>query len=452
METELRDMLRLKADEAFAPAMLPVSTASRAKRRRAVTSGALGLAVAGAVVAIIAGVGALTRDSAIDFATKIEPKRSLAVEIGGQPIDVTVGFGSVWAVTSDEIVRIDARSGKVVARIKTAGPARRSGSSTEQELFTAAYGSFAAGGDAMWIVARSSGTAFSEQASPISEPQPSTTDGGQPHGAFSFEAQPLSPGGAPTSTGIETLQARPGGPGVTSQIFVGSYSLFRIDPRTNKWKEVAQFESTALSGPAGLATGDGSVWVATPEQNAGGRIWRFDQRTGKLQRQITFLGEPFGVAFQGGMVWVPVIPGPQHQFVLKIDPGTNKVAGKVAIPDATSVRSIAAADEDVWVAGSYGVEGGGPFFVARIDATTGKLSGTIEVPANLAYLAAGGGHVWGIPHNEPGALMRITGNAFSGRFDARTGQFDTLELAMTVDGSRLWLGGIPTNGLTRYEF
>ncbi|MGH2728412.1 MAG: hypothetical protein ACRDKS_15695, partial [Actinomycetota bacterium] len=73
METELREMLRQRAGEAFAPATLPVSTATRAKRRRALTGAGLGVAVAGAIVAIIAGVGALTRDRAVDVATKIEP-------------------------------------------------------------------------------------------------------------------------------------------------------------------------------------------------------------------------------------------------------------------------------------------------------------------------------------------------------------------------------------------
>ncbi|MGH2725406.1 MAG: hypothetical protein ACRDKS_00355, partial [Actinomycetota bacterium] len=310
-----------------------------------------------------------------------------------------------------------------------------------QELFTAGFGSFAAGDDAMWIVARQSGASFSEQASSISEP--TSTESGKPQG-FAFEAQPLSSGGSSTVEGIQTLQAQPG-PGFTSQIFVDSYSLFRVDPRTNKWKEVAQFETTAPPGPAGLATGDGSVWVATSESNLTGRLWRFDQQTGKLQKQITFQGDPNGVAYEGGFVWVPVNPAPQS--VLKIDPSTNKVAGRVAIPNAGFVGAIAAADEDVWVAGSYAGEGEGPFFVARIDTTTGTLSGAGEVPASLQYLAAGGGHVWGIPRDEPRSLVRITGNLFSGRLAVATDA-----LGLTVDGSQLWLGGIPATGVTRYEF
>jgi hypothetical protein len=448
VETEIREMLRQKAGEAFAPITIPVSTAARAKRRRVLTGAGLGVGLAAAIVAIIAGVGAITGQHAIDFTTPIEPKRTLEIDVGRSPATLATGFGSVWASAGDEIVRIDARSGKVVALIETIGKPRTSGGFTERDVFTVGFDSFGAGEGAMWIVAKKSGGTFSGQASAI--PQPQTTvrpseSAGQQQGTFTLEAQPISPG--TPSAFASTGASPPGTFEATSQIFVDSYSLFRIDARTNTLKEVAQFETPGR--PAGLAVGEGAVWVVTEDMGPpGGTLWRFDGRTGKREGRIAIQGSPMGVAVQGGSVWVPAIPGPRGEFVLRIDTKANEIVGRVAIPDATFVRSIAAADDDVWVAGGYGVEGAGPFFVARIDARTGRLSGTIEVPENLAKLAAGGGSVWGIPQDGPRSLVRITGNVFSGRLAVEQNP-----AGLTVDGSRLWLGGVPEGSyVTRYEF
>lgn len=435
METEIREMLRQKAGEAFAPATLPVSTATRAKRRRAVTSAGLGVGLAAAIVAIIAGVGAITGNQAINYDDQpLKAKRTLAVPIASAPHELVTGFGSVWTAADEQIIRIDPRSGKVVAGIELMGPERSSGGTTERDIYTVEV--LAAGDDALWAVGRIASMGFIATAAPV---PPGEFPTAPPQGAFTLEAQPLSP--EPSSGGPRQTPSRTGG-----SRFVDTYSLLRINPDDNSWKAVAEFEASAGS-PRYLAAGEGRVWVISEEEPLSGLLRRFSS-SGKLLAQTEITGSPMGIAVQGGSVWVPVNPGRDGKQLLRIDPKTSKVKQELAITGAKFVRAIAAADDDVWVSGGTVDAETGPFFLARINAPAGEVLGVIEVDENLAHLAAGGGFLWGVSQEPGRPLVRIQGNELAGTF-----KVDGSPVGITIEGARLWLAGVPEEmQVTRYEF
>lgn len=447
METEIRELLRSKAGELDHPPVIPAETLGRAQRRRMATGAGLGLAAAVVAVAVIAGVGALRSERALPFVNEpLKPEARLSVTAGEAPGELESGFGSVWAVQEYGIARIDARSGKVVARIEPAGPTRSTeGGGTERDLYTVGFG-LAAGENAVWVVARQNSMEFSMTASAIPQPQSAGEGETQSSATFSLQAQPY-----PTATPPDAVTATPApsttarlvpGPGQFRPTLVDEFSLLRIDPRNNSWRETAQFPSAGHF--IDLAVGSGSVWVVTEEERLVSYLWRFSEATGKLQERIELAGAPVGVAAQGGSVWVAVNPA----GVLRIDPRTNEIVGQIRIAGASFVRAMAAAEDDVWVSGSFSEGEAGPFFVARIDARSGRLLGSIEVPEKLAQLTAGAGLVWGIPEEDGRPVIRIVGNVFSGRLPV-----EHLPRGIALVGDRLWLSGVPAEGnITRYEF
>jgi YVTN family beta-propeller protein len=112
-----------------------------------------------------------------------------------------------------------------------------------------------------------------------------------------------------------------------------------VDVITNTAKNVS-----ASIGPAGVATGAGSVWVShyVPE------VWRLDPDTVRVQAKI-HLGEGTtrGIAFAGGKVWVT-----SEGSVVALDPATNKVVQTIKLIEPkreVGPTAIAYLDGDLWV-------------------------------------------------------------------------------------------------------
>jgi DNA-binding SARP family transcriptional activator/DNA-binding beta-propeller fold protein YncE len=79
---------------------------------------------------------------------------------------------------------------------------------------------------------------------------------------------------------------------------VGTGTLTRIDPKTNSVDA-----ATPVGGsPAGLAVGEGSIWIADPATRS---VVRFDPKTNDFVR-IRVGARPRGIAVGGGFVWVSV--------------------------------------------------------------------------------------------------------------------------------------------------
>jgi len=131
----------------------------------------------------------------------------------------------------------------------------------------------------------------------------------------------------------------------------------------------------------GIATGEGSVWVVGSDLDP--RLWRIDQRTGRVTGVLRLPEAPRRVAVTPGGVWVA---GEIEDVVLRIDPRTLRVVDR--IPVGRGGSSIAAGGGSVWVANRFDGT------VSRIDPRTGRVSRTIRVGGSPVDLAVGGGKVW----------------------------------------------------------
>jgi YVTN family beta-propeller protein len=151
----------------------------------------------------------------------------------------------------------------------------------------------------------------------------------------------------------------------------------RIDPAT--------YELVAAvpvgTGPAAVASGAGSVWVA----NRQGTVTVVDPDTNQVQQTIPASGSgPVsqggpGLAFASGSLW---LASTTRRQVARVELG----AGAIPIAVGASPIAIAAAPDadDVWVAARTQSGGG---LVARIDALTNQVHPTVRLPYPPSGLA-----------------------------------------------------------------
>jgi DNA-binding beta-propeller fold protein YncE len=118
--------------------------------------------------------------------------------------------------------------------------------------------------------------------------------------------------------------------------------VVRIDPATN----AVVGEPLRVSGfaEATIAVGEGPLWVASvaPGDLAGpcgdDRVIRIDPATGRRVAAITVRWAPLDIAATPGAVWVTNSGG--GDSVTRIDPETNRVAGRPVVTGA-SPQSLA---------------------------------------------------------------------------------------------------------------
>ena len=121
----------------------------------------------------------------------------------------------------------------------------------------------------------------------------------------------------------------------------GDYGLVRVDRRTGRVEHRLALPSKGCCETAGLAIGDGSVWVVGI---ARGVLWRVDARTDVITATIPLGGQPESVAFGERAVWVADGTG----AIVKIDPETNGVVKRIPITGVP--KSLAFGLGRLWVA------------------------------------------------------------------------------------------------------
>ncbi|MEX2558045.1 MAG: hypothetical protein WEB06_20730 [Actinomycetota bacterium] len=448
METEIRQLLRDKAADVGLDHVLPRSTLDRARRRRVMIGAGSAGALAAVVVGAVITVGTLTGTRAIEYTgPTIEPRTKTSVTIGGMPSEIVSGFGSIWVDAHDQIVRIDPRSAKIVARIEMVGDARRTGNFTERDVYYLGQRGLTAGEGYVWAVGTSFGTQFSGQASTLDGGSSGDVQAGPSTSAsFSVQAQPLRPGESPTiRAGSEQLPPPPTStpdPRVPS-----SWSLLRIDPKTNGWKRISMVETR---NPAGMVAGGGALWVAGEGFPEAGAVYRIDPATGRITQTIELQGAPTGIAFVDGAVWVPVMGnGLDAGSVVKIDPRENRIGQRVRIPRAFILEGIAGADHALWVGVALD-EGNDERSdaVVRIDTTSGRLVDVISAPQLPVHLAVESGSMWFLGQNRD-QVFRI--DVATDLLDGRL-QVQPHPQAIVAEGARLWVLREPDGSVTRFEF
>jgi DNA-binding SARP family transcriptional activator/streptogramin lyase len=186
--------------------------------------------------------------------------------------------------------------------------------------------------------------------------------------------------------------------------------------------------------PVSLAVDDDAVWVANADD---GTVLRIDPDSYEVVETIGLGADVNSVAVGFGSVWVA---GGNSESVFRIDPAENAVQATLRFGKADPLRPdpvffVTAGREAVWI--TQGRD------VLRIDPGTNKVTKRVALPSPAATaqsqvrpvdLGAGGGNVW-VPTLDE-RLVRI--DEGSGAISA-TAQLPSQGYAPDVDAGSLWL-------------
>jgi YVTN family beta-propeller protein len=199
--------------------------------------------------------------------------------------------------------------------------------------------------------------------------------------------EPTAGSGTPTASGQ-------GSPSPSTPVAApGSGQLVRIDLATRS----VSASIPVGSHPAGVAVGEGSVWVT----NAGdGTVSRIDPVSNAVTATIPVGRGPEGIAVGEGAVWVA------NRFsntVSRIDPATN---GVISISVDSPPGDVGVGDGTVWAVGHAQCTDRFATPVYRIDPATDRAVASLEVDGcNLVQGSEGVGAMWTVTDN--GYLTRI---------------------------------------------
>jgi hypothetical protein len=301
------------------------------------------------------------------------------VALPGQPAEVAAGEGAVWVLLEQgTLLRVDPDRHQVTGRLELGA----SSGGMPLDPLEARMGPMAVGAGAVWVGI---------------------------HGAA---------GGAVTAR-IDPVRlrvtARFGGYAVAvAHGVLWSYCCLRrgqvtgfgrVDARTLRARPpVLVKDAAGRPQPVGrLAVGADAVWTHAPE---GQRLWRVPLAGGPA-RALRWAGFPYGLAVDGGAVWVlsgtgePGSGRDRTGRLGRLDPRTGKVTATTPLPDLDVGRvdvavGLARGGGAVWVAGPYahGLHGGG--ILLRVDPGSGRVAGWLRDPRWFfrEVLAAGPRGAW----------------------------------------------------------
>jgi len=181
---------------------------------------------------------------------------------------------------------------------------------------------------------------------------------------------------------------------------VNKTTVERIDPATGR---VLARTGVGLS-PAGIAIGDGSVWVADSTQDT---VTRIDPVTNTSATTPVGHG-PSAIAVGSGGVWVADSP---DDAVIRIDPSTDAVTDTIGVGRAPA--GLALGGGSLWVANS------GSGTVSQIDPASRRVIQTIDIGNSPTGLTFAGGLLWvSVQANSLLGPAAATGS--TARFDVAT--------------------------------
>jgi streptogramin lyase len=175
----------------------------------------------------------------------------------------------------------------------------------------------------------------------------------------------------------------------------------------------------------------GALWVSG---HATGTVSRLDPKTGLLRQRVAVGGEPAGLAWCRGRIWVG--HGGSATWLTSIDPATLETRRVDVTTEAPGwPECIGGA---LWVTT--------PDSVARIDAR-GRLATLLRIGETLAHAAAGpDGLVW-VTDKQHSIVHRITpdGRLVLDSFPAGPGAF-----ALARVGASMWVTSFAGADVRRY--
>jgi peptide/nickel transport system substrate-binding protein len=292
-------------------------------------------------------------------AKSIRSRRTLiAAGVAGAALAVTIVVGVIHAVRGtdaypaagasvrNELVGLNARSGRLAHRISLAG----------------APAAIASGNGSLWVVDADKNRVL--RADPVS--------------GEVVDRIPLStqPGDIVVGGGAVWVASTIGG------------SVTRIDPGTDA---VTQTIRLGVN-PSALAFGDGQLWVGDQDDGA---LIRIDPETGIVRAPVSLGITPSAVAVGANAVW---IASHDAGTVTEIDPRSSTAVATV--PVGQGPTALAYGDGSVWVANE--LDG----TVSRIDPQRAATVATIPTGSGPATLAFVSGKLWAA-NRFSGTVSRI---------------------------------------------
>ena len=215
----------------------------------------------------------------------------------------------------------------------------------------------------------------------------------------------------------------------------------------------SQTIDTGLRFPEGVVVGESAVWVAAGSGDAaGGDLIRLDPRTGDIDARIAMPSLPgwefggAGIATGQGSVWVAAGGTGGGTVLYRVDPQTNAIAETIHVGEGNAA-DVWVDDSGIWVLAFP--QGGGSMNLYGIDPATHDVAGVVEVPATWSqnvFVAGGWVYVLGNTDDRNGApaetLFQIDPESLD--IIAQFQPADGAALFMSASSDRLWFfhGGL----------
>lgn len=172
-----------------------------------------------------------------------------------------------------------------------------------------------------------------------------------------------------------------------------SGSVSRIDPRLNRVVKAVPISTPShVAGPKAIAVAGATVWVADAYAGA---VVRLDARRNRRVEAIAGTGPACGgmTAF-GDSIWVA--SACDQSTVTRVDTRTARVTAEIQVPGTAA--DVAAGFGSIWVTTSRGI-------LLRIDPKTNRVAAKLRL-GDAAAVTTGGGFVW-VVNRENRSVIRI---------------------------------------------
>lgn len=265
----------------------------------------------------------------------------------GSPAGITVGDGSVWVTTYDQVVRLDVGTAEIRDQIGPYG----------SEVFFVGHG-IVAGDDRVWLAS------------------PTTVDG-HDHGAYRGAVVRIDSSTGRVDGEIRDQDDSPSEIAILGgRVWVGGNATLKlVDTEARRYER-----SIPIGRPAaGLAAGHGVLWTASASD---GLVLRVNPDTGEV---TTFdVGgereELQVVSAEEDGVWVA-----DDDSVVELNPATGDVLQEVEVRGG--INDAALDEGTLWI---YTEDG-----VLALDADSGEVVGRLELSGrNLGRITAADGQAW----------------------------------------------------------
>jgi hypothetical protein len=321
------------------------------RSRLAVALGALLLAgaVTGLVLALSGGSGPIA--VVANSIAVLEPttgRITADVPIGGRPVAMTLGGGSLWVANADDqtVIRINPKTRKVEDTIGGLG--------TDISDLAFAFGS-------LWVAGGNDGTLMRVDPRDSGIRQLALVNGREP------APQPVFL----VATGAGSVWITRGN------------QILQVDPTTN---EVVT--RTQVSRPQALGVGAGSAWASTETEH----LLRIEPLRGEVIVNKDLSQPTFFPLVYRRSLWV--IAGGNPPLVLQLEPGTLAQEGVIQFPKQFPIE-LTSGEGAIWTVDH---DGG---LVWRIDPSTTRATRVADVGLHPIAVAAGAGAVWVGVQAEP---------------------------------------------------